>query len=330
MKCGVPTRGSKGESYKCNKCASCLESNRRDFVTRVLLELGEFPESTYITLDISPERYPADKDAAKAQLKRFLRGLKFRYVFVPERCPTSSHRLHWHGIVFGVPFVDLKSSLAFWEPRWPYGGVTVRRADPASGRYIAKYISGSHYTEDALNFYDGIGYMRPRWCRSPALACGKFVEAVAAAYEKSRHLRERVALTGDVIPVIRTDGKTIAIPYAVKRKLRERLGIPSSSPVRDLIAASRLDFEKKNPEHPAVKRLRAQAAASHSAQVARRGRDRARALFADSQLRAAEAAMKRAVARGEYVPASVRRAKKKNVPVDWARITPRRRGGSDG
>lgn len=331
MFCGAPRKGPKGRAVRCNKCASCVESKRRDFVTRVLLELSEFPESTYITLDISPDSYPSSKAEALAQIKRFLRGVQFRSVFVPERGSQGTRRLHWHGIVFGVPYLDLKSSLALWEPRWPFGGVTVRRADPQSGRYIAKYVSGGPLSEDVANFYDGIGHLRVRWCRSPALACGQFIERTARLYEGPGNgvfLRERVAISGDVIGVFRSDGKTISLPRPVKVKLRERLNIPSSCPVRDEVMSIQASYEKENPA--VVARLKAKRESAHAVQVERRRREWARAIHLDPHLLEAERLMRAAVRAGKYVPVSVRRSRKARPP-GWARITPRvRRVGSQG
>lgn len=171
VKCGSACLTRKGERYRCNVCDSCLYGEARYWQIRAEREVmtqGPGKAVAFLTGTISDEAMPGlAPDAGKHAYARFRVRLfklmqaklgevpEVKFVGVPEGV-SGDHRLHWHGLVFGVPASwllvryekgsdgRLHETCDFKEmvrEAWPHGFVDASRVRDRGGiRYVFKYV----------------------------------------------------------------------------------------------------------------------------------------------------------------------------------------------
>ncbi len=156
---------SAGIPVPCGRCAACLESRRKEWCKRLLLESTCWPFSSFVTLTYDDNHLPWCKLACKRHVQKFLKRFRhisrdydipfvpFKYFIVSEY--GSKHcRPHFHGLFFGLDFL-----LEPYRPRlvamskyplftseilsdiWGLGYVTVDRLTSANIAYVSKYIT---------------------------------------------------------------------------------------------------------------------------------------------------------------------------------------------
>lgn len=156
---------SYGIPVPCGKCAACLESRRKEWCKRLLLESTRWPFSSFITLTYDDAHMPWCRLACKRHVQKFLKRLRhvsrdydipfspFKY-FIASEYGAKHSRPHFHGLIFGLDFL-----LEFYKPRlvsfsrypiftsdvlssvWGLGFVTVDRLTSANISYVSKYIT---------------------------------------------------------------------------------------------------------------------------------------------------------------------------------------------
>ena len=164
----------------CGKCKGCLDSKIRDWRSRLILESKSNPPASFITLTYRDSDLPSSP--SKRHLQLFLKRLRnasrdygvppfaLRYFLVSEY-GDKTHRLHYHGLLFGV---DLLTPA--WSPKhvgfnrkgyplycsevlgdiWPYGFNTVDHSTDSATSYLVNYILADDSNNICL-YSQGIG-----------------------------------------------------------------------------------------------------------------------------------------------------------------------------
>ena len=127
----------------CGKCWQCLRQKRFETVLRLKVEQSVIPPGTrsyFVTLTFNQECYVKYASDYGLCVRRWLDKLRkrygrFRYWFISE-LGEKTHRLHFHGILFGMPDIPYKELCSAWiyGISW-YGYCTDRTCG-----YITKYM----------------------------------------------------------------------------------------------------------------------------------------------------------------------------------------------
>lgn len=174
----------------CKQCIECRLSYARSWALRLMLEKESYDDDScyFLTLTYSPDkistiqRFYPDPDTGEAMpslslnksdfqgfMKRLRRRLdyssgdKIRFYAAGEY-GESTHRPHYHCIIFGLKIPDLrfykKSALGHiyynseWlNEIWGFGYVVVGRVTMDSAGYVARYVT-KKYTGDYKQFYE--------------------------------------------------------------------------------------------------------------------------------------------------------------------------------
>lgn len=128
----------------CGRCLPCLQRKRDDWSFRLAQELKTAKSAVFLTLTYSDDNIPwadtemaLDKDRLKAFLKKLKRNNKWtlKYYSVGEY-GTKTGRPHYHAILFNATESTLNSLLDIWD----LGSHHIGAANPASIRYLTKYV----------------------------------------------------------------------------------------------------------------------------------------------------------------------------------------------
>lgn len=130
----------------CGKCANCNKTRASGWRLRLLAQLIESGDSSFITLTLSPKYYDVVCNEPRKYINRFIDrlrkklGFKPKYFIISELGDTTK-RFHFHGILFGVPpNLISQSELA---NVWKYGFVGddfIGYGDVTTCNYITKYL----------------------------------------------------------------------------------------------------------------------------------------------------------------------------------------------
>lgn len=156
----------KGVPFGCGKCLACRVKKRREWTTRLLLEMLKHDSGCFLTLTLSEDYVSTtedglrtlSKDELQLFFKRFRRNLEhfkkrkcpIRYFAVGEYGSRGTERPHYHAIIFGVSDMDIdviKSVDAAWrEPakrgqRGQTSSFGLWTLDPLTSRRVA-YVAG--------------------------------------------------------------------------------------------------------------------------------------------------------------------------------------------
>lgn len=171
----------------CGKCISCRLKRSREWADRCMLELPYHKSSYFVTLTYDDEHVPYGElhdengflvenlTLDKKDLQKFLKRLRIqyersghtnalKYYACGEYGGRSTHRPHFHIIVFGLELDDLQvvcqSRLGFnyysseWLNKvWSLGHVTIADVSWETCAYTARYIMKKHLGQDA-DYYD--------------------------------------------------------------------------------------------------------------------------------------------------------------------------------
>lgn len=157
----------------CGHCSVCQVSKQIQFGNRLLLEqysaeLRGTPQSYFVTLTYAPAFLP-ENGVNKRDVQLFLKRLRvtlerkfnippFRYCVFSEYGKTT-HRAHYHMILFGVKLGDLQFPYfvlqKYLRKTWYKGFVHVKLCHDNSFSYLSKYLlKGSNVPEGKnSNFY---------------------------------------------------------------------------------------------------------------------------------------------------------------------------------
>lgn len=160
----------------CGSCLDCLRRRQAQWVTRLVEELRQNPETSYfVTLTYRPSEIPCDDYTGLMQVKkkdimklnadlrsRFQKGyfycnelsdlgrirekitlpfISFKFYLTSEYGPTGGNP-HYHSVYYGLPEDRYLVELLF-QNVWRKGFVQVYKATPETVGYITKYLVNS-------------------------------------------------------------------------------------------------------------------------------------------------------------------------------------------
>lgn len=197
---------------------------------------------TFITLTYDDEHLPADVAEAKKQYQDFCRrlrkeGVVFRYLASLERGDLNG-RLHWHAILFGVPFTQVNNHLI--KNVWRNGFIKWRLAAEGEMHYVMKYVLKSRVLR-----HEGKDYGCILMSRRPGIGAAR-VEDLQKLVGSLSEMEVR-KLRGQSDAVLRPNEKRslramrVGGKYlSLHRYYREQLLIPESHPditvVEDIVS----------------------------------------------------------------------------------------------
>lgn len=180
-----------------------------------MLEAYDHAHAVFATLTYDDAHLPKDGKLQKRDVQLFLKSLRselacvgrVRY-FIAGEYGSAGGRPHYHAILYGPEALRADGVIA---SHWGRGFVQVGDLTPASAAYVCKYV---------LKDSEGFRLMSKR----PGLGLGRVLEQAAKFYHSAVGRRELVE-TGDVLGVLRTDGKKLPLGRYLKGKLRLAAGL---------------------------------------------------------------------------------------------------------
>lgn len=148
-------------SVPCGKCAQCLKTKRLGWSVRLLYELENYKESTFVTLTLDDKNLKRFKKTPKKPLLLYIDrlrkhlGYRPKYFFVSE-LGEENGRLHYHGIIFGTSKKEFPFELQ--RDKWQYGICWFGYCNAKTCNYIVKYLlKGSNGYKPFILCSNGIG-----------------------------------------------------------------------------------------------------------------------------------------------------------------------------
>lgn len=196
----------------------------------MILESLSHPASCFVTLtyndDHIPEGGTLNPDDTKLFLKRLRKAyhpLKLRYYLVGEYGDRTL-RPHYHIALFGVPPDAVYTIADAWARNGnPIGHVVVGTLTFESAAYIAGYVTKKMTKADDPR----LGGRHPEFARmSLRPGIGALAMDQVADMLHTRVGSRLIAETGDVPTVLRHGGKPMPLGRYLRRKLREKVGVP--------------------------------------------------------------------------------------------------------
>ena len=149
----------------CGKCYGCRLEYSRQWAVRCVHEAQMHEDNCFITLTFNDDNLPKDLSIRKEHLQKFFKRLRrkldreaeqngtiptrFKY-FACGEYGESSHRPHYHAILFGYDFPDKElhtkrnGNLLFrsrsLEKLWPQGYSLIGDVSFESCAYVARYV----------------------------------------------------------------------------------------------------------------------------------------------------------------------------------------------
>lgn len=147
----VPMSEGLYAEVRCGQCMPCRIRRREEWTARMIMEARLWSPAlvSFITLTYKPESVPAFGSLRLRDVQLFLKRYRkntrrsVRY-FLCGEYGTSTHRPHYHMILYGHPVNMSECILEAWQN----GFVAVKPAHPKSFRYVAKYVTKSALPDD--------------------------------------------------------------------------------------------------------------------------------------------------------------------------------------
>lgn len=169
MRCQKPITITKGLSKReypdglavpCGKCLLCRIAKRKEWSLRMMHELDNHQDSSFVTLTYDEENLPLNSSLIVADLQKYFKRLrknlndrKIKY-FACGEYGERLNRPHYHAIIFGLhPYKDQDIINDSWAKGLVYIGV----AEPDSINYTAQYIDKKYSGDLAVEHYDNQG-----------------------------------------------------------------------------------------------------------------------------------------------------------------------------
>lgn len=130
----------------CGTCFACLKRKRLEWSFRLIQEVLQYKESTFITLTFDEKHLEKFKDDYKRPLMLYLDrlrkriGYRPRYWFISEKGDEINHtgRVHFHGIIFGTSQKELPFKVM--RDCWKYGRSDTGYVNVKTANYLTKYM----------------------------------------------------------------------------------------------------------------------------------------------------------------------------------------------
>lgn len=164
-------------SIPCGQCIGCRLEYSRQWAMRILHESSLYRDNVFLTLTYSDDNLPTDASLRlrdwqlfMKRLKKRLKGRQIRFFHCGEYGDTT-HRPHYHAILFNIDFEDKKHlkttdrgdriyTSAFLDEVWEQGdcyiGSVTFESAAYCGRYVMKKLTGNRKSE--------YGSREPEYC----------------------------------------------------------------------------------------------------------------------------------------------------------------------
>lgn len=127
----------------CGTCFYCLKRKRQEWSLRLMYEILDHKENSFVTLtfdDFNLDRFKSDyKRPLKLYIDRLRKkiGYRPRYFFISE-LGEENNRFHFHGILFGTSKETLSYNVQ--NSLWTYGRSSAGWVNFKTANYLTKYI----------------------------------------------------------------------------------------------------------------------------------------------------------------------------------------------
>lgn len=196
----------------------------------MILESLKHQGSCFVTLTYSDEflpeggtLVPKDAQAFLKRLRKAVAPIKIRFYLVGEY-GDKTFRPHYHLAIFGLPDTAYQTIADAWSINGcPIGHVVVGTLTVESAGYIAGYVTKKMTKSDDPR----LGGRHPEFARMslrPGIGADAMDDVADVLY--SKHGSRELAELGDVPGVLKHGGKSFPLGRYLKRKLREKMGIP--------------------------------------------------------------------------------------------------------
>lgn len=235
MICQSPVLANINQYYPCGQCMPCRINRKRLWMHRMLLEMNDHPESSFVTLTYDDERLPPDGNLEPRHLQLFLKSLRknispmrVRYFSVGEY-GEQTKRPHYHLALFGYPIClrggslfNSRKSCCPWCDRlrdaWNRGGVFAGPLSSDSAQYICGYVT-KKLTRSGDPRLEGRVPEFARMSLRPGIGSNA---APVIAETMQRHNLD--SSQGDVPSALRHGKKMLPLGRYLRGKTREALG----------------------------------------------------------------------------------------------------------
>lgn len=259
MKCEDPFI-MQGKAFPCGKCLPCLGNRRRIWKHRLLLELTQHGDASFVTLTYSDENLPllntrtlnGSPIALPTLLPEDLRNWlkRFRKAIEPSRirfyaCGEyggENQRPHYHAIIFGYPtcrrgrtlrrpetreralWAECCPSCALVGDTWGKGDIDLGMVEADSCGYVAGYIEKKLTRRDDVTLL-GREPEFSRMSNRPGIGFDALHELASEFMRWEAHSPQ-----GDVPVTLRHGARHLPLGRYLRMKLRKMVGRDEKTP----------------------------------------------------------------------------------------------------
>ena len=211
----------------------CRVNKKAEWKGRILLE-DQFSDkpSSFLTLTLNDDHYPADGSLDKEIPRAFLNRLRYyskeseknRYFTVGEYGEQSTKRAHFHMALFGHPPDEYEK---IFKKCWKVDGeelghIKTGELTPGSANYIAGYCTKKMTSKGDIRL-DGRQPEFATMSQRPCIGFAGFKNMVEIY--KTRTGSAALDKLKDISPLYRIQGCSYVIPPYWQKWMREQLGI---------------------------------------------------------------------------------------------------------
>lgn len=243
-------------TFACGQCTGCRLDRAKQWAIRCVHEAQLHDTNSYITLTYSDDHLPELSSLRLRDFQLFMKRLrkarapeKVRFFHCGEYGYSGKRGInpHYHAILFGTSFEDLKpwkkNKQGDWlyksdelEDLWELGSCSAGAVTFQSAAYVARYIMKKVTGEKADDYYDGRTPDYITMSRRPGIGSEWILQ-----FHKDIYPHDYVVI----------EGRKLKPPRYYDKFIQDNAG-----PLWDGIKASRKQIGKLNPEDKTKDRLR--------------------------------------------------------------------------
>ena len=224
-----------GKKVPCGQCMNCRINKQRKWLLRLILEKQSHDWTSFVTLTYNPDSVPITQCPDTGALHQSLKKkdvqdwlMRIRYHGSLQYLPTpryygcgeygpSTHRPHYHLIMFGIPF----TSETLIRDTWGLGHITVSEATETRLAYCAKYTLKKRLTQPEELF--GRQKEFSLMSRRPPIGSLSVPNIADSLRTKKGNL---CLVQGHVQKILKVGKSTFPLDRTMFKKLREEMDIP--------------------------------------------------------------------------------------------------------
>lgn len=155
-------------TFRCGRCQGCRAQKTMEWKLRIMMEARYFTDNWFVTWTLADQYLPDDFSVHKETHQKLIKRIRYEYNNDIVRqddgriglrhygigeygCDeTKTQRPHYHTILLNLPLNDLdqiensKSGFPQWQSKrlekcWPFGRVTIGKAEPSTISYTTGY-----------------------------------------------------------------------------------------------------------------------------------------------------------------------------------------------